>query len=124
MAMRFLVDANMPRSRLALLADLGHTGEHAGDIGLGNAPDSRIAARARSTGAALLTRDLDFADIRHYPPADYQGILVLRMPDDAVAQAIVNLLRRFLKQTELAAQLPGHLVILERERVRFRPALQ
>jgi len=121
--MRFLVDANMPRSTLALLTGFGHTSEHARDIGLGQAADSRIAAHARSTGAALLTRDLDFADIRHYPPADYHGILVLRMPDDAVAQTIVNLLARFLKQTELAAQLPGHLVILQRDRVRFRPAL-
>jgi predicted nuclease of predicted toxin-antitoxin system len=122
--MRFLVDANMPRSTLALLAGLGHTSENARDIGLGHAPDSRIATHARSTGAALLTRDLDFADMRHYPPADYQGILVLRMPDDAMAQTIVNLLERFLKQTALSAQLPGHLVILEPDRVRFRPALQ
>jgi predicted nuclease of predicted toxin-antitoxin system len=122
--MRFLVDANLPRSALALLASLGHTCEHARDIGLGHAPDSHVAAHARSTGAALLTRDLDFADIRNYPPADYEGILVLRMPDHAVAQNIVNLLERFLKQTELATQLPGHLVILEPDRVRFRPALQ
>lgn len=122
--MRFLVDANMPRSSLALLAGLGHTGEHARDMGLGNAPDSRIAAQARSTGAALVTRDLDFADIRNYPPADYLGILVLRVPDDAVAQVIVNVLERFLKQTDLTAQIPGHLVILEPDRVRFRPALQ
>jgi hypothetical protein len=83
--MRFLVDANMPRSTLALLAGLGHTGEHARDI---------------------------------------KGLIVLRMPDDAVAQTIVNLLERFLKQTELATRLPGHLVIIEPDRVRFRPALQ
>ncbi len=122
--MRFLVDANMPRSTLALLAGLGHVGEHARDLGLGNAPDTQIAARARESGAAILTRDVDFADIRHYPPHDFAGIIVLRMPDDAVAQAIVNLLERFLKQAELVAQLPGHLVILEPDRVRFRPALQ
>jgi predicted nuclease of predicted toxin-antitoxin system len=113
--MRFLVDANMPRSSLALLAGLGHTGEHARDIGLGHAPDTQIAARARDTGAALVTRD---------PPHEFQGIIVLRIPDDAVAQTIVNLFERFLKQTELAARLPGHLVILEPDRARFRPALQ
>jgi hypothetical protein len=33
-------------------------------------PDSDIAARAQATGAVLLTRDLDFADIRQYPPED------------------------------------------------------
>ena len=122
--MRFLVDANMPRSTLSLLAGLGHTGEHARDIGLGHAPDAEIAARARNTGAAFVTRDVDFADIRNYPPHEFQGLIVLRMPDDTVAQTIVNLLERFLKQTELAARLPGHLVILEPDRVRFRPALQ
>jgi predicted nuclease of predicted toxin-antitoxin system len=95
--MRFLVDANMPRSSLALLVGMGHTAQHARDIDLGHAPDSKIASYAKSTGAALVTRDVDFADIRHYPPADYQGILVMRMPDDAVAQSIVNVLERFLK---------------------------
>lgn len=121
--MRFLVDANMPRSTLAVLTRLGHQLEFARDSGLGHAPDSQIAARARETGAALITRDVDFADVRHYPPADYQGIVVLRLPDDATAQDIANLLDRFLKQTELINQLPGHLAILEFHRVRFRPAL-
>src|ERR1700722_3281091 len=100
--MRFLVDANMPRTTLALLGRLGHTGEHARDLGLGDAPDAQIAARARGTGAAIITRDVDFADIRNYPPGDYPGLIVLRMPDDAVAETIVNALERFLKQTELA----------------------
>jgi len=122
--MRFLVDANMPRSTLALLASLGHCGEHARDIGLGHAPDAEIAAHARSVGASIITRDVDFANIRNYPPHQFDGIVFLRMPDDAVAQTIVNLLERFLKQTELATRLPGHLVILESSRVRFRPALQ
>jgi predicted nuclease of predicted toxin-antitoxin system len=121
--MRFFVDANMPRSTLALLASLGHEAEFARDSDLGNAPDSQIAAHAKKIGAALITRDVDFADIRHYPPADYQGIVVMRLSDDAVTQDIVNALERFLKQPELVRQLPGHLAILEHDRVRFRPAL-
>jgi predicted nuclease of predicted toxin-antitoxin system len=32
------------------------------------APDEDIGASARYSGAVLLTRDLDFADIRRYPP--------------------------------------------------------
>ena len=114
----------MPRSTLLLLENLGHQGSHARDIGIGDAPDSEIAARARSLGAGIVTRDVDFADIRNYPPHEYQGLIVLRMPDDAVAQTIVHQLERFLKQPALAARLPGHLVIIEPDRVRFRPALQ
>jgi predicted nuclease of predicted toxin-antitoxin system len=73
--MRFLVDANKPRSTLALLVSLGHCGEHARDLGLGSAPDSKIAAHARSSGAAIITRNVDFADIRNYPPHTFQGIV-------------------------------------------------
>jgi predicted nuclease of predicted toxin-antitoxin system len=121
--MRFLVDANMPRSTMGLLAQLDHQAEFVRDTNLSSAPDTQIAARARDTGAVLITRDMDFADIRNYPPTDYPGIIVLRLPDDSVAVTIVSVLDRFLKEENLASHLPGHLVILEADRVRFRPAL-
>ncbi len=121
--MRVLLDANMPRSAMALLERWGHTVEHARDIGLGNAPDAEIAAQSLKTGAVLITRDLDFADIRQYPPAAHPGIVVLRMPDDAVAAEIVQLLDRLLQHSDLIAKIPAHLVILEPARVRFRPPL-
>src|SRR5262249_47546937 len=119
--MRFLVDANVPRSALALLQKFGHIAEYVRDIGLGASADAQVALHAQQTKAALLTRDLDFADLRTYPPSSYEGIVVLRLPDDAVAEQIVNVLERFLKQANLVKQLPGHLVILEPARVRFRP---
>ena len=121
--MRVLVDANLPRSSLTLLQSFGHAAEHVRDVGLGAAPDSQVAARARATGSALLTRDLDFANIRDFPPADYSGLLVLRLPDDVTAEQISEVLQRFLRRTELVTQVPGHLVIIEKGRVRFRPAL-
>jgi predicted nuclease of predicted toxin-antitoxin system len=94
--MRFLLDANMPRSALALLMQHGHEAEHVKDIGLGNAPDGEIAAQAFADGAVLVTRDLDFADVRRYPPQRTPGFLVLRIPDDWTAKQIVALLGRFL----------------------------
>jgi predicted nuclease of predicted toxin-antitoxin system len=121
--MRFLVDANVPRSAIALLQQFGHSAEHVRDLGLGASPDAEIALHAQGAGAILLTRDLDFADIRAYPPESRPGIIVMRLPDDAVARQILNLLERFLKQVDLVAQASGHLVILEADRVRFRPSL-
>ncbi len=47
----------------------------------------------------------------------------MRLPDDAAAPQIVGLLDRFLKQAALVESVPGHLVILEAGRVRFRPPL-
>ena len=76
--MRFLRDANMPRSALAALRAFGHTADHVRDIGLGDATDDQIAASAADAAATLVSRDLDFADVRRFPPQDTQGILVLR----------------------------------------------
>lgn len=88
--MRFLVDANLPRSTVTALLKVGHEVEFARDIGLGAAADQDVAAHARSTDAVLLTRDLDFANIRQYPPENYAGIVVLRLPDDATAGMITE----------------------------------
>jgi len=121
--MRFLIDANMPRSIIALVTNLGHEVEFARDIGLGAAPDQEIAARAQASGAALLTRDLDFADVRRYPPALYSGIIVLRLPDGMIAKDIVRVTERFLQDSTFVGNLAGRLAIVEQDRVRFRPAL-
>src|SRR5579872_62867 len=84
----------------------------------------QIAERARHTGAALLTRDLDFADVRHYPPEQYGGIVVLRLPDHSTAAEIVAVLDRLLAEAQFLENLPGRLAIVDNDRVRFRPPLE
>ncbi len=121
--MRFLIDANLPRAVIAALERAGHQVEFARDVGLGSAPDEQIAARARASGAALLTRDMDFADVRRYPPDQYFGIVVVRLPDTAVALEIVHVLERFLLEPGFLEPLSGRLAIVEVDRVRFRPPL-
>lgn len=121
--MRFLLDANMPRSALSALIAAGHTAAHVRDLEMGGASDDLIDRHAQATGAILVTRDLDFADTRAYPPETAPGRLVLRVADNDTAEAIADLLKRFLTLKDLVARIPGHLVVLERARVRFRPAL-
>jgi len=121
--MVFLVDANLPRSLVDLISSLGHRVEFVRDIGMADAPDSAISEHAQKTGSILLTRDLDFADIRNYPPEDYAGIVVFRLPDDAVATEIVRVAERFLRGPSFTPQISGHLAIVEQDRVRFRPPL-
>ena len=121
--MLFFVDANLPRSVTALLIGLGHQVEFARDAGLGAATDTEIAAHVHKTSAALLTRDLDFSDIRRYPPEGYNGIVVLRLPDDMTAGDIVRVLERFVHEPVFVERLRGRLAIVEPNRVRFRPPL-
>jgi predicted nuclease of predicted toxin-antitoxin system len=121
--MRFLIDANLPRAAIVVCQKFGHQVEFARDIGMAAASDEQIAERAVQSGAALLTRDLDFADVRRYPPGQYRGIVVLRRPDTTVAMEIARVLERFLMEPGFLDSLAGRLAIIEVDRVRFRPPL-
>ncbi|KQP55046.1 DUF5615 family PIN-like protein [Methylobacterium sp. Leaf108] len=59
--MRFLVDAQLPPASARWLDAEGHTAAHVGDLGMGAASDCAIWDRARATGAAVVTKDEDFA---------------------------------------------------------------
>jgi predicted nuclease of predicted toxin-antitoxin system len=120
---RFLIDANLPRAVIAVFQTHGHDTVFARDVGLSAATDEQLAAQARARGCALVTRDLDFADVRRYPPQQYAGIVVLRVPDDTVAAGIARVLDFFLGDQRLVESLAGRLAIVEPERVRFRPPL-
>ena len=119
--MRFLLDANMPRSSGSLLRDLSHDVEDVRDVLPNGADDATVAAYAIARQLTLITRDFDFADIRNYPPKDYAGIIVLELPDDAVAAQVNQVLRLFVSKPDLLARLAGRLAIVESWRVRFRP---
>jgi hypothetical protein len=76
-SVRFLIDADPPRSTKALLEKFGHEAIDVRDIGLRSAKDPVIARYAQDHHACLLTGDFGFADIRNYPPESYYGIVVL-----------------------------------------------
>ncbi len=105
-----------------MLRRMGHDAVDVRDLGMAGVTDDVIALHARSNRQALITRDFDFADIRNYPPADYFGIVVLKLPDDATAPQIVKLLETFAGREDWLGRLAGRLAIVEVWRVRFRPA--
>jgi hypothetical protein len=121
--MNFLIDANMPRSAVAATSAAGHSSVYVRDTGLRDAPDADIAAYARQHRLCIVTRDFDFADIRNYPPADYEGLVVLDVPDDAVATQVSALLGSFLAAVDVETVMPGRLAIVRPQLVRFRPKL-
>jgi predicted nuclease of predicted toxin-antitoxin system len=118
--MRFLIDADLPRSSSDVIRRYGHEAIDVRDVGLRDAKDADIARYARTQGLCLITGDVDFADIRNYPPSQYAGIVVLSLHRTANARFINRLLDGFLQQQDLLAQLPGNLAIVEPGRVRLR----
>jgi len=110
--MKFLLDANMPRSAGSLLRGLGHEVEDVRDVLPHGSDDSIVAAHAQARQLILITRDFDFADIRNYPPQNYAGIIVLELPDDATASQVNQTLQSFVGKPELLARLTGRLAIV------------
>ena len=120
--MRFLIDADLPRSTKALLEKYSHEAVDVRDIGLRHAKDPMIACYALDHQACLITGDSGFADVRNYPPETYHGIVVVELPRDATAKFILGLIENFVQQTAILARLPGRLAIVEAGRIRLRPA--
>jgi|YNPNPStandDraft_1061719.scaffolds.fasta_scaffold157073_2 predicted nuclease of predicted toxin-antitoxin system len=115
--MKLLLDANMPRSTQAALAQRGFDAVAVRDILPPATPDSVIYDLAKQEGRLLITRDHDFLNILLYPPAQTPGIIVVKT-QRLTAKAINALLLDFLgRVTE--PQIQNALVVLEPHRYRI-----
>ena len=119
--MRFLIDADLPRDIVGLIATYAHVGIDARDVGLRHAEDSEIAAYALQDRLCILTGDWGFSDIRVYPPSQYNGIVVVGLPVHATKSTIELAIRGLLDRPDIIALLPGRLAIVEKNRMRLRP---
>ena len=105
--MRLKVDENLPTELADLLRSAGHEADTLADEQASGASDPALAELCKRERRALVTLDRGFADIRAYPPEEYEGIVVLRL---------VEALR--------SHPLPGHLWVLEPHRLRLRGPLE
>lgn len=115
---RFKLDENLPTEAADLLRSAGHDAVTVLDEQMGGRPDGDIACLCRAEGRAVVTLDLDFADIRVYPPAEYPGMIVLRLAR-LDKQRVVSVMQRLLSTLE-QEPLSGHLWIVDDASVRIR----
>jgi predicted nuclease of predicted toxin-antitoxin system len=118
--MRAKLDENLPVEAAELLRTAGWECDTVDEEGLAGADDPIVAARCQVEARVLFTLDLDFADIRAYPPSEYLGIVVLR-PTEPSRRQVLQLVSRALPV--LSAEWMEHrLWIVEPARVRVRGA--
>jgi predicted nuclease of predicted toxin-antitoxin system len=77
--LKFKLDENMPVDFKSWLQHHGHDATDVIDEGLIGTQDPPLLAEATKEKRILLTFDLDFADIRRYPPGTHTGIVVFRL---------------------------------------------
>ena len=117
-ALRFKLDENVPVDAAWLLAAAGYDCQTVYDEHLAGASDPDVAQACQAEGRVLVTLDLDFSDVRAYPPGTHAGIMVLRprVPDrDSTLALIERVLPLFASEA-----LTGCLWIIDTERVRVR----
>jgi len=116
--MRFKVDENLPVEVAETLRTGGHEAATVNDEAVGGASDPDLAALVRRENRTLITLDAGFADIRSYPPEEYQGLLVLRLARQD-KRYVLQVCDRLVKKLP-PDPLVGQLWIVEDDRIRVR----
>lgn len=117
--MKVKVDENLPREVADLFRQAGHDAATVDEEGLGGKSDTTVALFVKREERLLVTLDLDFSDIRAYPPEYYAGLVVLRLNSHDklhVLRMVGRLIPLFSRE-----EPKGHLWIVEEDRVRIRP---
>jgi len=115
---KFKLDENLPTEAAGLLRSAGHDAVTVMDEQMGGRPDDDVASLCQAEGRVVVTLDLDFADIRVYPPADYPGMIVLRLAR-LDKQRVLSVMQRLLPVLE-QEPLSGRLWIVDEASVRIR----
>jgi len=115
---KFKIDENLPAEAAEILRDSGFVADTVADENLSGSADEVVATRSRSENRVLVTLDMDFANIRAYPPGEHSGMIVLRLKRQDKT-TVLTCVRRLA--TALKHRKPdGELWIVDGNRIRFR----
>jgi len=115
---KFKIDENLPAEAAGVLRGAGFDVHTVGDEKLSGVDDETVASTSRSEGRVLVTLDLDFANIRAYPPGEHPGIAILRVKHQDKPTVLVHLRR--LAMALVRRNPTGELWIVDDSRIRFR----
>jgi predicted nuclease of predicted toxin-antitoxin system len=93
-------DENLGRSHVEILRQAGYFAERVHEEGLSGVDDTKLWKHVCDKGHFFITLDLDFSDVRRFPPGSHPGLLLLR-PRNRSRDAALVILRRVLKERPL-----------------------
>lgn len=116
--MRFKTDENIHTDVAVFLRRHGHDVFTVWDESLQGVTDINLAQTCLNESRALITLDLDFADIRRYSPEQFSGLIVLRL----ASQSRVHVLQSMTRLLPWLAtnKVSGHLWIVTEHNIRVR----
>ena len=117
--LRFLVDANVPRSVVRCLRDLGHDVTDVREVLPNGTTDQEVFDRSQDEHRIIVTHDLGFASLIAYPVGSHVGIIAIRpqnLPPKVTARIVCSYVEAHTDE------LPNALVILSPGGARVRRA--
>jgi hypothetical protein len=111
------LDENLGLRGRQLLAGVAHDVATVSEQELTGAPDEELIAVCRRERRCLVTLDLDFSNPFVFPPEDYAGIAVIRLPRRPTPDDLYTAVGTLATALE-SDEIEGKLWIIERHRIR------
>lgn len=105
--MKLKLDENLGRRGSEILVARGHDVATVADQRMTSAEDVDLIHICRAEQRALITLDLDFSNPLVFPPHEFRGIAVLRLPSKPTFDSLIAVIRTLadgLDREELAGK--------------------
>ena len=112
------LDENLGETHAQLLRRANHSADRVTEQGLSGAADPAVWQKAVEEERFFITLDLDFADVRRFPPGTHPGLLLIR-PRNNSRDAVTEILERVIHENPLDT-LKGGFVVADRNHTRIR----
>jgi len=119
--MKIKLDENISRHLKIVVNQRGHEAITVEDEGLLGKTDVEVGAVAKSEGRMPFTLDVEFSNLRKFPPGSHPGIVLFR-PQSMGPLSVNRFVTQFLEGTDLTS-LYGCIVIVDPTRIRIRSPL-
>ena len=113
--MKFKIDENLPTEFAEILQEAGYDAMTVHQQKLKGEKDPILLEICQQEGRILVTLDLDFANIRNYPPEQFLGIIVFRVSRQdkpSLLSILQNIIPLFGQE-----KIIHHLWIVEEKRI-------
>ena len=118
--MKFKIDESLHSDCATLLKEANHDALTVHDQEMTGASDITLADVCKKEQRILISADLDFSDVRHFPPKEYAGLIVIRSKNQSKHKQLETI-GKIIPLLDKKA-IHGYLWIVRGNKIRVRPA--
>ncbi|WP_448603473.1 DUF5615 family PIN-like protein [Thermoleptolyngbya sp.] len=116
--MKLKLDENIGQRGKTLFMEAGHDVATVLEQNLSGASDPDVIAVCQAEERCLVTLDLDFSNPLSFDPTQYSGIAVLRLPNQASYQDLLDAILTLIGALNIE-EIQGKLWIIQRGQIRI-----